>query len=158
MVYNLTTQTCKGVLCDDRLVNPTMSEKKMVTESKVSASTDFPFLSCSATDLIVMGFRKIKIIWLKGWRRRRFNGGMEFKCFQPTLVAFGTIECQCGVFRQPVVWFSLGRYPPSCWHISPTETPSDPWCWFSYNWLRIVNVAVRYSVFPGSCTLYNCIS
>ena len=44
--------TCMGVLSADRLVNPTMSLKYIVTSLKLSAST-LPFLfSCSATGLL----------------------------------------------------------------------------------------------------------
>ena len=43
--------TCKGVLSDARLVKPTISLKKSVAESKVSAVTGCPLLSSSATDL-----------------------------------------------------------------------------------------------------------
>lgn len=42
-------RTCNGVLSADMAVKPTMSLKKIVTQSKLSASTLFPRLSCSAT-------------------------------------------------------------------------------------------------------------
>ena len=43
--------TCIGVLSEDSAVNPQISEKYMVTESKASASTCLPSFNCSATDL-----------------------------------------------------------------------------------------------------------
>ncbi len=43
--------TCNGVLSAEIVVNPTMSEKNMVTWSKLSASIVSPFLRLSATAL-----------------------------------------------------------------------------------------------------------
>lgn len=43
--------TCSGELKEHNLVKPTMSEKKMVTESKLSGSTDLPATSCSLMKL-----------------------------------------------------------------------------------------------------------
>ena len=43
--------TCIGVLSEESSVNPTISLKQMDTSSKFSASTLFPFFSCSATGL-----------------------------------------------------------------------------------------------------------
>ena len=42
--------TCIGVLCDAREVNPTMSVNRMVTQLKLSASTGCPSFICMATD------------------------------------------------------------------------------------------------------------
>lgn len=43
--------TCKGVLSDASLVNPTRSLKNNDAESKVSAVTGCPLFNSSATDL-----------------------------------------------------------------------------------------------------------
>ena len=43
--------TCIGELADDNFVKPTMSEKYIVTDSYTSASTVFPAINFSATDL-----------------------------------------------------------------------------------------------------------
>ena len=44
--------TCSGVLCAARLVNPTMSLKKMVTLAKLSAVTALPTFRSSTMDLL----------------------------------------------------------------------------------------------------------
>lgn len=52
-VYNLfkKSTTCIGVDCPERVVNPTISEKYIVTDAKVSGTTSFPSNNCWATDL-----------------------------------------------------------------------------------------------------------
>lgn len=43
--------TCRGVLCPDRTVKPTISEKNIETSEKVSGTTCSPRFSCSAASL-----------------------------------------------------------------------------------------------------------
>lgn len=43
--------TCRGELKEHNLVKPTISEKKMETDSKLSGSTDLPATSCSPIKL-----------------------------------------------------------------------------------------------------------
>ena len=49
--FNIST-TCMGVLSEHNAVKPTMSEKKMVTESNCSANTGCPSFSLFATELL----------------------------------------------------------------------------------------------------------
>ena len=50
------TITCSGSLCDAMVVNPTMSEKKIETESKLSGGTESPVFNLLATCLQINAY------------------------------------------------------------------------------------------------------
>lgn len=80
--------TWNGVLTADNSVNPTMSLKYIVTQSKLSASTGSPLFSASATDLFVnkkSTFRfdysiwSIPLRWSGGLVQQKKNVGIQVR-------------------------------------------------------------------------------
>ena len=60
--------TCSGELCEHKEVKPTISEKKIVTESKLSATTGCWFFRRFATDL-----KKKHNVWFEENNKKKYN-------------------------------------------------------------------------------------